>query len=177
VILVDELKKEMKQVFEMTDLGLMTYFLGMEVKQNQHEVFICQKKYAREILKKFQMDECKLMSTLMNPKEKLCEEDGTNHVDEGYFRSLIGCLMYLIATRPDIQFVVSLLSRFMHCASEMHLKAAKRILQYIKGTVAYGVKFEKCQCFKFSGFSNCGWVGDMDDMRSTSGYYFSFGLG
>lgn len=83
----------MTEVFKMTDLGLMTYFLGMEVKQNQHEVFICQKKYTREILKKFQMDECKAMSTPMNPKEKLCKEGGADHVDEGYFKSLIGCLM------------------------------------------------------------------------------------
>lgn len=65
-------------------------------------------------------------------------------IDEGYYRSLIGCLMYLMSTRPDILFVVSLLSRFMHCSSEMHLIAAKRVLRYIKGTIDYGVKFEKC---------------------------------
>ena len=100
--LVEKFKKEMMQEFEMTDLGLMTYFLGMEVQQNQHGIFICQKKYAREILKKFQMDECKAMSTPMNPKERLCKQDGTSQVDEGYFRSFIGCLMYLSATRPDI---------------------------------------------------------------------------
>ena len=66
----------------------------------------------------------------------------------------IGCLMYLTATRPDILFAVSFLSCFMHCASEMHLRATKRILRYIKGTVDYGVKFEKCQEFKLHGFSD-----------------------
>ena len=85
----------------------MTFFLGMEIKQAEHEVFICQKKYAKEILKKFKLEECKAASTPMNQKEKLCKEDGADKVDEGYFRSLIGCLMYLTATRPDILNVVS----------------------------------------------------------------------
>ncbi|KAH9678769.1 hypothetical protein KPL71_025858 [Citrus sinensis] len=135
---VEEFKQEMMEIFEMTDLGLMAFFLGMEIKQNENEVFICQKKYAREILKKFKLEECKEMSTPMNSKEKLCKEDGTEKVDQAYFRSLIGCLMYLTATRPDILNAVSILSRFMHCASEWHLKAAKRVLRYVKGT---------CYCF------------------------------
>ncbi|KAL5823512.1 hypothetical protein ACOSQ4_021412 [Xanthoceras sorbifolium] len=167
----------MMHVFELTDLGLMAYFLGMEVKQSQNEVFICQKKYAKEILNKFQMEECKATSTPMNQKEKLNKEDGTDKVDERYFRSLIGCLMYLTATRPDILFAISLLSRFMHCASEMHLIAAKRILRYIKGTVNYGVKFEECQSFKLCGFSYSDWAGSIDDMKSTSRYCFSLGSG
>lgn len=74
------------------------------------------------------IEECKATSTLMNQKEKLCKEDGANKVDEGYFRSLIGCLVYLIATRLDILNTVSILSRFMHCASELHLKVAKRVI-------------------------------------------------
>ena len=176
-LLVEEFKHEMMNVFEMTDLGLMTYFLGMEVKQSQNEVFICQKKYAKEILKKFQMEECKATSTPMNQKEKLSKSDGAEKVDEGYFRSMIGCLMYLTTTRPDILFAVSLLSRFMHDASELHLRAAKRILRYVKGTVSYGVRFEKCQSFKLNGFSDSDWAGSLDDMRSTSGYCFNLGSG
>ncbi|CAJ2666383.1 unnamed protein product [Trifolium pratense] len=175
--LVEEFKQEMMQAFEMTDLGLMTFFLGIEIKQNENDVFIYQKKYAKEILKKFQMEECKTVSTPMNQKEKLSKEDGFDKVDEGYYRSLIGCLMYLTATRPDILFAVSILSRFMHCASEMHLKAAKRILRYIKGTVDYGVKFESCPTFKLCGFSDSDWAGSIDDMKSTSGYCFSLGSG
>ncbi|KAA0060156.1 Retrovirus-related Pol polyprotein from transposon TNT 1-94 [Cucumis melo var. makuwa] len=99
---IQNFKWEIMKMFEMTDLGLMSYFLGIEIKQGQGEVFICQKKYAKEILKKFKMDKCKAVNTPMNQKEKLCKEDGVDKVDEGYFRSLIGCLMYLIATRPDI---------------------------------------------------------------------------
>ena len=79
---IKEFKQEMMSVFEMIDLGLMTYFLGMEVKQSKNEVFICQKKYASEILKKFQMEECKATNTPMNQKEKLCKDNGANKIDE-----------------------------------------------------------------------------------------------
>ena len=126
--LVEDFKPEMMKGFDMTDLGLMTFFLGMEIKQAEHEVFICQKKYAKEILKKFKLEECKATITPMNQKEKLCMEDGADKVDEGYFRSFIGCLMYLTTTRLDILNAISILSKFMHCASELHLKAAKRVI-------------------------------------------------
>ena len=175
--LIDEFKLEMMKVLEMTDLGLMTYFLGMEIKQSQDEVFVCQKKYAKEILKKFHMEDCKSMSTPMNQKEKLSKEDGTEKVDEAHFRSLIGSLMYLSATRPDILIAVSILSRFMHCASEIHLKAAKRVVRYINGTINFGIKFKKSKEFKLFGFSDSNWAGSIDDMKSTSGYCFSFGSG
>ena len=108
----------------------------------------------------------------MNQKEKFSKEDAADKIDEGYYRSLIGCLMYLTVTRPNILFVVNLLSHIIHYASEMLLKEAKRILRYVKGTVDYGVKFEKCQEFKLYGFSNNDWVGSVDDMKSTSEYCF-----
>ncbi|PHT28618.1 Fanconi-associated nuclease 1 -like protein [Capsicum baccatum] len=100
----------------------------------------------------------------MNPKEKLSKDDGAEKVDETYFRSFIGCLMYLTATRPDILYVVSILSRFMHCPSEVHVKAAKRIVRYIKGTITYG-------------YSDSEWRGSKDDSKSTSGHCFSLGSG
>ena len=175
--LIDEFKLEMMKVFEMTNLGLMTYFLGKEIKQSQDEVFICQKKYAKEILKKFHMEDCKSMSTPMNQKEKLSKEDETEKVDGAHFRSFFGCLMYLSETRPDILNAVSILSRFMHCASEMHLKAAKRVMTYVKGTYNFGIKFTRSKEFKLVGFSDSDWGGSIDDMRSTSGYCFTFGSG
>ena len=132
--LVQEFKQEMMKVFEMTDLGLMSFFLGMEIKQAEYEVFICYKKYAKEILKKFEFEKCKEANTPMNQKEKLCKKDGADKINEGYFRNLIGCLMYFTTIRPDILNVVSILSRFMHCASALHLKAAKRVIRYVKVT-------------------------------------------
>ncbi|KZV25304.1 retrovirus-related Pol polyprotein from transposon TNT 1-94 [Dorcoceras hygrometricum] len=175
--IVEKFKQEMMEIFEMTNLGLMTFFLGMEIKQSEFEVFICQKKYAKEILKKFKLEECKQMGTPMNSKERLCKEDGTEKTDLAYFRSLIGCLMYLTATRPDILNSVSILSRFMHCAIEEHLKAAKRVLRYVKGTCDFGIKYTRSKEFKLVGFSDSDWGGSIDDMKSTSGYCFTLGSG
>ena len=167
--LMDKFKDEIEEVFEMTDLGDMSYFLGMEVHHNQHEIFICQQQYAKEILKKFKMEECKPTTTPMNQKEKFCKEDGVEKVNEELYRSMIGCLMYLIPTRPG------LLSRYMHWASEIYLQAAKRIVRYIKGTIDFGIKFKQVQNFHLHGFYDSDWAGCVDDMRSILGYCFSFG--
>ncbi|RVW99438.1 putative mitochondrial protein [Vitis vinifera] len=172
---MDKFKAEMEEVFEITDLGDMSYFLGMEVHQNQHEIFIYKQKHAKEILKKFKMEECKPTTTPMNQKEKFCKEDGAEKINEELYKSMIGCLMYLTTTRPDIVHVVNLLSRFMHCANEIHLQAAKDIMRYINGTIDFGIKFKQVQNFHFHGFFYSDWVGCVDDMRSTSGYCFSFG--
>ncbi|XP_047252331.1 uncharacterized mitochondrial protein AtMg00810-like [Capsicum annuum] len=140
----------------------------MEIKQTQNEVFVCQKKYMKGILKGFKMEECKSMSTSMNQREKLMKDDGAERVQEGSYRSLIGCLMYLTATGPDILYVVSVLYRFLNSPSELHMKAAKRVLRYVKGTIDYGFKFSKCQNFKLQGFFDSDWGGSADDMKSTS---------
>ena len=165
---IDEFKLEMKKAFEMTDLDLMNYFLSMEIKQNHNEVFICRKKYTREILKNFQMEDCEAMNTPMNKRR---------WSNEAHFRGFVGCLMYLTATRPDILSTVCILSRFMHCASETHLQVAKRVVRYIKGTINFGVKFKKCLDFNLFGFSYSDWGGSVDDMKSTSRHCFSLGSG
>jgi hypothetical protein len=172
---IDVFKREMKNVFEMTDLGKMTFFLGMEVQQKHNEIFICQQKYAKEILKKFNMEECRSTTTPMNQKEKFCKEDGAAKIDETLYRTLIGCLMYLTATRPDIMNATSILSRYMHCASEIHFQPANRIVRYIKGTINYGLKFCQVKNSILHGYSDSDWASCVDDMRSTSGYFFSFG--
>ncbi|XP_047258566.1 secreted RxLR effector protein 161-like [Capsicum annuum] len=177
ITLSKEFKEEMMEVFEMTDLGEMTYFLGMEIKKTRNEVFICQKKYIKEILKRFRMEECKSVSTPMNQKEKLKQDDGAELVDEEAYRSLTGCLMYLTTTRPNILFPVSVLSRFLNCASELHMIAAKRVVRYVIGTLAYGIKFGKSQNFKLFGYCDSDWGGSTGDMKSNSCYCFTFGSG
>lgn len=174
--LIQKFKEDMMQAFEMADLGEMSYFLGIEVKQSQGEIFICQQKYANEILKKFHMEGCKSVSTPMCQKVKLFRDDGAK-VDESHYRSLIGCLMYLTATRPDILYAVNVLSRFMNCATETHFKAAKRVLRYIKGTLSFGIKFSSSQDFELQGYADSDWAGSLDDLKSTSGFCFCFGTG
>uniref|UniRef100_A0A0R0KFB0 Reverse transcriptase Ty1/copia-type domain-containing protein n=1 Tax=Glycine max TaxID=3847 RepID=A0A0R0KFB0_SOYBN len=139
----------MKDAFEMTDLGRMTFFLSMQVYQKQNEIFLCQEKYANEVLKKFNMAGCKPAATPMNQKEKFCKEDGAEKVDEKLYRSLIGCVMYLSASRPDILHAVSLLSRELNSSEALELlslyafnqnhldmeyyKLLKRVVNYSQG--------------------------------------------
>nr|KYP35436.1 hypothetical protein KK1_043522 [Cajanus cajan] len=97
------------------------------------------------------MENSKPMSTPMFQKLMLCKEDGAEKVNEAEFRSLVGCLMCLVTTRPNILQAVSLLSKFKH-VSKVHLQADKRVLRYVKGTLDYGVRFKYDQEFNFHGF-------------------------
>ena len=135
--MIEEFKKDMVKKYEMSDMGLLRHFLGMEIYQDEG-VFISQKLYAEKILKKFRMDGCKSVSTPLVVNEKLMKEDGGKKANETLYRSLIGNLLYLTATRPDIMFAANLLSRFMHSPSHFHYAAAKRVLRYIQGTTSYG---------------------------------------
>ncbi|KAG8481821.1 hypothetical protein CXB51_027173 [Gossypium anomalum] len=142
-VFIDEFKAQMQEAFDMTDLGTMTYFLGMEVNQSDQGIFISQQAFALKILDKFGMQNCKPVSTPMAQSEKLSSIGDYEKVDEREYRSLVGCLLYLTATRPDLMHAVSLLARFMHCSNMVHFKAAKRVLRYIKGTLRLGVLFKK----------------------------------
>lgn len=145
--MVKKFTQEMEMTFEMSDLGLLNYFLGLEVKQTEDGVFISQKRYAEESLKLFQMHQCKSVTTPMNVGEKLQIDDGTGNADSRSYRSMIGRLLYLTHTRPDIIYTVNLLSRFVNKPSRMHMGAVKHLLRYIAGTILFGVwykKKEKC---------------------------------
>ena len=119
------------------------------------------------------------MSIPMTTNEKLSKDDNFEKIDEGLYRSLIGSLLYLIASKPNILFAISVLSKFMHSPNEKHFSIAKRVLRYIKGTVALGVQFSKYAegDLKLLGYSNNDWGGCINDSRSTSGYLFSLGSG
>ncbi|CAL5325451.1 unnamed protein product [Camellia sinensis] len=175
--LIEDFKREMMKKYEMSDLGLLHHFLGIEIHQNNGGVFICQKKYAQTLLEKFQMKNCKSVATPLIVNEKLSKEDGSKEAEASCYRSLVGSLLYLTATRPDIMYATSLLSRFMHSPSQIHFGVAKRVLRYIQGTLDYGIFYEKFLDAKLIGFCDIDWAGCVDDMRSTSGYAFSLGSG
>ena len=175
--MIKKFKEDMMKNFEMTDLGLMHYFLGIEITQKEDGIFISQKKYTETLLKKFKMEGCKTVSTPLDNNKALKKEDGSPKADESKFRSLIGSLLYLTATRPDIMYAVSLLSRFMHDPSQVHYGAAKRILRYLQGTKFYGIWYRATSDSKLVGYTDSDWAGSMDDMKSTSGYAFTLGSG
>ena len=105
------------------------------------------------------------------------KEDGEEKVDATLYRSLVGNLLYLTATRPDIMFAASLLSRFMNSPSQIHFGAAKRVLRYIRGTTDFGIMYGRCCEPKLKGYYDSDWGGCFDDMKSTSGYAFTLGSG
>eukprot|EP00253_Pinus_taeda_P032282 PITA_32282 len=130
VYLIENFKAVMKEEFEMIDMGLLRYFLGIEVDQNENGIFISQAKYVNEVLDRFNMQECKTAITPTLMGLKLSKEDNSKDFDPSLYKSIVGSLMYLTATRSDIMFAVSLISRFMERPKEAHWQAAKRILSH-----------------------------------------------
>lgn len=176
VSMFDEVKRAMIQEFETIDMGLMSYYLGIEVNQMGDGIFLSQKKYASEILQTFRMEDSKIVNTLMLTSLKLSKEKKDNLVDPSYFKSLIRSIRYLTATRPYIVFSVGVLSHYMDSPSQIHLQATKRILCYIKGTVDGGIFYNCTNDFALFGFSDSDWAGDVGDRKSTFGYVFYIGI-
>ncbi|KAK0587736.1 hypothetical protein LWI29_027914 [Acer saccharum] len=177
VIMGNDFKRSMMNEFEMTDMGLLHYFLGIEVKQTNEGIVISQQKYAKDLLKKFKMDKAVPCSTPMEANLKLRIDDESEEVDATLYRSLVGSLMYLTATRPDLMFSISMLSRFMTSPKKSHWEAGKRILRYVVGTIDHGIHYKKFQESILIGYSDSDWGGDADNHKSTSGYVFNVGSG
>ncbi|XP_038891601.1 secreted RxLR effector protein 161-like [Benincasa hispida] len=163
--------------FEMTDLGMMHYFLGIEVIQSVAEIFINQKKYALESLDRFQMENCNSATIPVEPNLKLIKGHEGKKVNNTLYKQMVGSLMYLTTTRLDIMYVVSLISRFMESPTELHLLTAKRILCYLKGTPGLGILYQKGEKLNLVGFNDSDYAGDLNDRKSTSGYVFMLGSG
>ena len=117
------------------------------------------------------------MATPLIVNEKLSKSDEQKKVDPRYYMSLVGSLLYITTTRPDLMYAASLLSRFMNEPSEIHLGTAKRILRYLRGTSDYGVFFQPSSSPKLVVYSDSDWGGFVDDMKSTSGYTFTLSSG
>jgi hypothetical protein len=140
--LITKCKKKLTSKFEMKDLGLMHYFLGLEVWQSPERIFLNQGKYAVEILKRFDMLECKSMNTPMETKLKLLVDTSSELIDATLYRQIIRLLMYLTNTRTYICFAVNTLSQFLVEPRHVHLVAAKHVIRYLKGTLDCGLNYD-----------------------------------
>ncbi|XP_019163581.1 PREDICTED: uncharacterized protein LOC109159925 [Ipomoea nil] len=163
--LVDVMKRE----FEMSIVGQLTYFLGQQVKQSAEGYFISQEKYAKNLIKKFELESCKSPRKPISTSTKLSKDDAGQPVDSIVYRSLIGSLLYLTASRPDIMYSVGMCARYQSAPKESHLIAAKMILKYVKGIVQYGLWYSKESDMSLVTFCDADWAGNVDDRKSTSG--------
>jgi hypothetical protein len=173
--LITDCKKKLAAKFEMKDLGLMHYFLDLEVWQSPEKIFLNQGKYAVEILKRFDMLECKSMNTPMETKLKLLVDTLSELIDATLYRQIIGSLMYLTNTRPDICFAVNTLSRYLVEPIRVHFVAAKHVMRYLKGTLDFGLYYNGDQDFRLIGYTDSDWARSVSDRKSTSGCCFSMG--
>jgi hypothetical protein len=173
--LITECKKRLASEFEMKDLGLMHYFLDLEVWHSPKRIFLNQGKYVVEILKRFNILECKPMNTPMETKLKLLVDTSSELIDATLYRHIIGSLMYLTNTRLDICFVMNTLSQFLVELGQVHLVVAKHVMRYLNGTLDCGLNYDGDHDFTLSGYTNSDWAGSVSDRKSTSGCFFSLG--
>jgi hypothetical protein len=166
----------MTTLFSMSDLGKLSFYLGIEVSQGRDWTTLRQTAYARRLLERMGLDDCNSCSTPMEARLKLSKQGGGDAVDKTLYRSVIGGLRYLTHTRPDIAFAVGYLSRFMENPSSDHYTAVKHLLRYIAGTLEHGCALTRGNgALELIGFSDSDHAGDIDDRKSTTGVIFFLG--
>ena len=134
---------EMKKIFEMSMMGELTYFLGLQVKQIDKGIYINQVKYARNLVKRFGLENATHARTPMATNTKLGIDPSGQPVDITLYRNMIGCFLYLTASRPDISFSVGVCARFQANPKMSHLIVVKRIIKYVSGTIDFGLFYRK----------------------------------
>lgn len=163
-------KAEMQRLFKMSDLGLLSYYLGIKVEQRNGEIKLSQCSYAKKILEMAKMIGCNPSATPMETRLKIKKKDGSEAVVASLYRSVIGSLRYLVNTRPDIAFAVGIASRYMEVPSKNHWIIVKQILRYIQGTLGYGCCYKRDEKGAvLTGYTDSDLAGDLDDRKSTSG--------
>ncbi|XP_050876659.1 uncharacterized mitochondrial protein AtMg00810-like [Lathyrus oleraceus] len=129
--------------FDMSDLGKMRYFLGIEVVQCDGCIFIIQMKYVIEVLRRFGMEHSNFVENPMVFGFKISKAENGVEMDGSFFKQLIGSLMYLASTMPDIMYAISLLRRYMSRPTKVHYSAEKRILHYLQGTTKFDILYKE----------------------------------
>ncbi|GJV47886.1 putative ribonuclease H-like domain-containing protein [Tanacetum coccineum] len=165
----DEFEALMKSRFQMSSMGELTFFLGLQVKQKPDGIFISQDKYVAEILKKFDFANVKTASTPIETQKPLVKDEEASNVVVHLYRSRIGSLMYLTASRPDIMFAVCACSRFQVTPKSSHLSAVKRIFRYLKGKPKLGLWYPRVSLFDLESYSDSDYAGANLDKKSTIG--------
>jgi hypothetical protein len=157
--------------FKMKSLGQLKYFLGIEVARSAQGISLSQRKYVIDLLTETGMLACKPASTPMETNHKLKIFPHQVPTDIGRYQRLVGRLIYLTHTRPDIAYAISVVSQFMHAPNEEHMDAVNRIIRYLKGAPGKGLLFLKTGVSSIIGYTDADWAGDQTTRKSTSGYF------
>ncbi|GJT90296.1 retrovirus-related pol polyprotein from transposon TNT 1-94 [Tanacetum coccineum] len=165
----DDFSKIMHDEFEMNMMGELNFFLGLQIKQMEDSIFFNKSKYIKEMLKKFGIKDSKPMKTPISSDAKLMKDEECESVDSTKYRGMIGSLLSLTASRPDIMFSVCLYARFQEDPKTSHLEAVKRIFRYIKGTTHLGLRYPKGTDIETVVYADFNHAGDYVDRKSTSG--------
>ncbi|GKA07131.1 putative ribonuclease H-like domain-containing protein [Tanacetum coccineum] len=165
----DEFEVLMKGEFEMSAMGELTFFLGLQVKQKPDGIFISQDKYVQDMLKKFDMESVRPATTPFEASKPKSKDEPDDAVNVHLYRSMIGSLMYLTASRPDIQFAVSACSRHQVTPLTSNLNAVKKIFKYLKGQPKLGLWYPRDSPFVLEAYSDSDYAGSHGDRKSTTG--------
>ena len=178
VSLCEEFSKCMHSEFEMSMMGELNYFLGLQIKQTKEGIFINQAKYVKDLLKKFDFEGMKPLSTPMSSSIKIDKDENGKAVDITKYRGMIGSLLYLTASRPDIMYSVCLCARYQSNPKESHLNAVKRIFRYLSGTKNLGLWYPKGTHNELFSYTDADWAVYTIDRKSTSGtcHFLGFAL-
>ncbi|GJU46018.1 putative ribonuclease H-like domain-containing protein [Tanacetum coccineum] len=167
----DKFEALMKSRFQISSIGDLTFFLGLQVQHKEDGIFISQDKYVTEILKKFDFDSVKTASTPIEIQKPLIKDEEAADVDVHLYRSMIGSLMYLTTSRPDIMYAVCACSRFQVTPKTSYLHDVKRIFRYLKGKPKLGLWYPRVSSFDLEAYSDSDYAGANLDRKSTTGEY------
>ena len=172
---IQELKDFLSQQFEMKDLGHLSYFLDLEITHSTDGLYITQAKYASELLSRAGLTDSKTVDTPVELNAHLTPSGGKPLSNPSLYRRLVGSLVYLTVTRPDISYAVHQVSQYLSAPRSTHYAAVLRILRYLKGTLFHGLFYSAQSPLILRAFSDADWAGDPTDRRSTTGYCFLLG--
>jgi hypothetical protein len=172
---VEHVKRLLKQKFDMKDLGELKFFLGIEVIRTPEGIWLLQRQYALDMLSKYGMVSYKPISVPLNQNGKLSADAGEVLEDATLYRKIVGSLIYMTITRPDLNYTVGLESQFMQVPRKPHLDGVKHTLRYVSAIVDYGLFYKASTELQVHGYIDADWAGSISDKRSTSDVMFSFG--